>query len=181
MSASTITTNRLATLAQLAEAAPTPFGRTALMKLCYFMQTLKGIPLGYDFTLYSYGPFDSEVLSDLHTAESLSILQSSVSHFSGGYSYQIEASDNASQAIQHGKEFIAQYRARIDWIVSKFASRSASELELLSTIVFVDRQDKIVSKSDLVKLVKAIKPQFSDAEIIRKVDWLRKEELLKQV
>ena len=181
MSASTITTNRLATLAQLAETSPTALGRTALMKLCYFMQTLQGIPLGYEFTLYSYGPFDSEVLSDLHTAESLSILQSSVSHFSGGYSYQIEASDNADQAIQHGKDFITQHKTKINWIVSKFASRSASELELLSTIVFVDRQDKVVSKSDLVKLVKAIKPQFSETEILKKVDWLRKEELLNQV
>lgn len=180
MSAST-TTNRLAVLAQLAATSPTAFGRTALMKLCYFMQVFKGIPLGYDFTLYSYGPFDSEVLSDLQTAESLSILESSLTHFSGGYSYQIEASDNAQQAIQHGKEFVAKYKTQIDWIVSKFASRSASELELLSTIVFVDRQDRVVSKSDLMKLVKAIKPQFSEAEILRKVDWLRKEELLNQV
>ena len=43
-------------------------GRTQVMKLLYFLQELKGIPLGYDFRLFNYGPFDSEVLSDLSLA-----------------------------------------------------------------------------------------------------------------
>ncbi len=172
---------RLGVFAELADAAPGPFGRTALMKLCYFLQTLKGVPLGYDFTLYSYGPFDSEVLSDLQTAEALSILESSLTHFSGGYSYQITASENAGQAIRHAQQHVSAYKAKIDWVAATFASRSASELELLSTIVFVDRHDSITDKQQMTKLVKAIKPQFGEPEILRKIDWLKKESLLDQI
>jgi len=35
------------------------------MKLLYFLQEWKGVRLNYDFRLYTYGPFESEVLSDL--------------------------------------------------------------------------------------------------------------------
>ena len=40
-------------------------GRTALMKYMYLLQTVRGLPLNYRFTLYSYGPFDADVLVDL--------------------------------------------------------------------------------------------------------------------
>jgi len=33
------------------------------MKMKYFLQELKEVPLGYDFRLSTYGPFDAEVLS----------------------------------------------------------------------------------------------------------------------
>ena len=42
-------------------------GRTQLMKLCYFLQEIEHVPVKYDFRLFNYGPFDSEVLSDLGT------------------------------------------------------------------------------------------------------------------
>jgi len=151
------------------------------MKLCYFLQVLKGVPLGYEFTLYSYGPFDSEVLADLQTAESFSVLESSLSHFPGGYSYQITPADNATQAVRQANEFVKNYKAKIDWVATNFAARPASELELLSTIIFVDRQDKVDGRMHLANLVKAIKPQFSEGEILRKIDWLTKEKLLEQI
>ena len=73
--------DRLATIAYLCTRAPGEgIGRTAVMKLCYFLQTLKGVPLGYRFTLYSYGPFDSDVLSDLGTAESRKAVSSERKH-----------------------------------------------------------------------------------------------------
>ena len=43
-------------------------GEKLFVKLFYFLQELNGVPLGYDFRLFNYGPFDSEVLSDLSTA-----------------------------------------------------------------------------------------------------------------
>ena len=58
--------NRIGTIARLAEKAPPNFGRTALMKFCYFLQSLRGVPLSYRFTLYSYGPFDSDVLQQFN-------------------------------------------------------------------------------------------------------------------
>ena len=74
-------TTRLGVFAELAKSAKNAFGRTALMKLCYFLQEVKGVPLRYEFSLYSYGPFDSDVLADLQTAVELQILDSTVEHY----------------------------------------------------------------------------------------------------
>ena len=58
----------MASISDLFRAKSPTLGRTAIMKLCFFLQESKGVPLGYHFSLYSYGPFDSDVLSDLGTA-----------------------------------------------------------------------------------------------------------------
>ena len=55
---------RTASIAELVRKASAGFGRTALMKCLYFLQTVHRVPLGYHFGLYTYGPFDSDVLSD---------------------------------------------------------------------------------------------------------------------
>ena len=56
---------RLSLIPVLAESHPSHhIGRTALMKYMYFLQTLRGVQLGYNFSMYSYGPFDADVLSD---------------------------------------------------------------------------------------------------------------------
>jgi hypothetical protein len=62
---------RLGVLAALVAQAPGKLGRTALMKMAYFLQTIKGVSLGYDFRMYTYGPFDQDVLDDLSTARGL--------------------------------------------------------------------------------------------------------------
>ena len=46
---------RTTLIAYLAEHTPAKWiGRTALMKFCYFLQVVKEVPLGYNFSLYSY-------------------------------------------------------------------------------------------------------------------------------
>ncbi len=110
------------------------------MKLCYFLQEVKGVPLRYEFSLYSYGPFDSDVLADLQTAVELQILDSTVEHYPGGFRYLIREGHNAARAEEYSEEFLADHRDAIRWAATILAPRSAAELELTSTIVFVLRE-----------------------------------------
>ena len=41
------------------------FGKTALQKLFYILQEVYRVPLGYDYTLYNYGPYSEELADDL--------------------------------------------------------------------------------------------------------------------
>src|ERR1039458_986656 len=95
----------LATIVALVE-KKNPLGRTAMMKLCYFLQILRNVPLGYRFTLYAYGPFDSSVLSDLSTAASLRAVNSSVEIYPGGYGYKIRPGDRSDAVLQTGSSFV---------------------------------------------------------------------------
>ncbi|HXQ26483.1 MAG TPA: hypothetical protein VN822_08775 [Candidatus Acidoferrales bacterium] len=100
---------RMALISILAERSPKgSVGRTGVMKFLYFLQTLRDVPLEYRFTLYSYGPFDAEVLSDLANAEALEVVNSTIIQFSGGYGYEIRPGRNAKWLQERSAEFLSQ-------------------------------------------------------------------------
>lgn len=176
-------TDRLALIAYLCtHAQKGSLGRTALMKLFYFLQVLKGVPLGYRFTLYSYGPFDPDVLSDLGTAESFHAVESKLDVYPGGYGYSIRKGELADKCIQAGQTFIGQYSEPIDWVLSEFGSLNSAALELKATIVYVDRESKMksktISKQEMVRQVHDVKPHFPEETISASVDTLSGKELL---
>jgi hypothetical protein len=78
---------RIGVLTDLVARSPSRLGRTALMKLAYLLQTVKGAPLGYNFRLYTYGPFDGDVLNDIRQAESMHAIVSTMIPFDGGGGY----------------------------------------------------------------------------------------------
>jgi uncharacterized protein len=174
---------RLALLPALAERAPAGhIGRTALMKYMYFLQTVRGMPLGYRFSMYSYGPFDSDVLSDLSSAEMLKIVDVAPVEFSGGYGYRIRPGARAEFAKANAGEFLTDHRADIDWLFSTFGALNSAELELASTIVYVDREfaqrKQQGAVSDIAARVNEIKPHFTRGQIKGFVDQLLRQDVL---
>lgn len=160
--------NRTALIGQLARSCEKEgyFGRTALMKILYFLQEFGGVDLGYDFSLYNYGPFDSEVLSDLDTAKVFSAVKVSVRH-SGGY--QIEPGEELERAEGFAAAFLTENGTAIDKIVGDLRGKSAKELELLATIHFVwrdqsERPDDI-SVDKIIERVASLKPEFPEPRI----------------
>jgi hypothetical protein len=151
------------------------------MKICYFLQAVKNVPLNYEFSLYSYGPFDADVLADLQTAEELHVLESTVEHYPGGYRYLISKGRNTTLVKQYSGPFLTAHREAIRWAANTLAPRSAGDLELTSTIVFCSREKaQKISDTQLSTLVRAIKPHFSTSDVKRQIDWLRDNKLLEQ-
>ena len=174
--------NRIAVITLLAEKSA-KLGRTALMKYCYFLQTLRRVPLGYSFSLYSYGPFDSDVLADLGAAESVGGVKTEVEYYPGGYGYRIEPGIRKDGAKRWGADFLQRYESDIDWVLEQFGTLNASQLELASTIVFSDREAAIkgekLASEQLAQRVQDIKPHFSTAQILDLLSDLKKRNLLK--
>jgi len=175
---------RLAVITELASLTPGGHvGRTALMKFCYLLQTVKGVPLGYHFTLYSYGPFDSSVLSDLSTAETLRAVQSSLTYYPGGYGYQIKKGECGDSALNAGQNFLSQHKDSIEWVLQEFGSHGSADLELESTIVYVDREAAKKSETlpieHLALRVRDVKPHFPEDYIRGKASELLSKNLLR--
>src|SRR4029077_12453547 len=97
-------------------------GRTALMKYMYLLQTVRSVPLGYHFTLYSYGPFDSNVLADLSVAEALEGVKTELELYSGGYGYKIRPGRNADWLRRRSDKSLLRYAKDIGWVIDKFGS-----------------------------------------------------------
>ncbi|MFH1137447.1 MAG: hypothetical protein V1816_15370 [Pseudomonadota bacterium] len=146
-------------------------GRTAAMKYQYLLQTVKKVHLGYDFRLYYYGPFSQEVLNDIDYAESLGVLKTEVVYYASGYGYKISPGAAAQGFMEKASEVIAPDKDKLDWLVGEFEGKSAAELELIGTAVYIDRNagkaEQIISINDICSSIKRIKPRF-DLDAIRK-------------
>jgi uncharacterized protein len=172
-------TNRLGVFAELARKSGRQFGRTVLMKLCYFLQEAKNVPLGYHFSLYTYGPFDSDVLADLQMAEELKILDAELVQYPGGYGYLIGPGADEAKVRTQAKDFLDAHKDQIDWAIGLFADQKPSTLELSSTIVFISKEKPATSDGTLVALVRSVKPHFSVSEVESQIVLLRNHNLLR--
>ena len=136
---------RLALFAEFARTVR--LGRTAIMKLCFFLQESKGVPLGYQFSIYSYGPFDSDVLTDLSTAEHMNVLKSTIVYYPSGTGYEYSLGSDSS-VKELASDFLAQNRSNIDWVLSNFSRKTAGELDAADCLM------KPIELDDLLKTVR---------------------------
>jgi uncharacterized protein YwgA len=164
---------RIGLIAALVEKAPgQTLGRTAVMKLAYFLQVLKKVPLGYDFRLHTFGPFDADVLDDLAYAGVFGAVKERVVTQAQGYRYEIKPGKRSAHVQQESGSWLEQNLDSVDWVSQEFARYNASDLELFSTIVFADRENQkegnVVPLEELAKQVRGIKPRFSQSYVLKK-------------
>jgi uncharacterized protein len=175
--------DRLAMIAELAEKTPVELGRTALMKYAYFLQTLRGVPLGYHFSLYAYGPFDADVLDDLDYAQTLGAVQVKTAYYARGYGYNISPSTAAAEIKAKAQDFVTTHQVDIEWVVKEFGGLSAAQLELASTTIFVDRDAQRtrepLSMEELARRAQEIKPRFTEQQIRTVAESLQNRGLLR--
>ena len=170
------TKERLAVIAKIAK-DDSNIGKTGMMKLLYLLQTVYGLPLGYDFQIYTYGPYCQTVMSDIEYAEFIGYIQVLPVTYSGGMGgYQISTKTEGGEAIKNASGRLSEYTAALEDVIHKFGKRSAKELELYSTIVFVTRSfvenEWEKSKEEVCSVVQRIKPHFQFDTIQKAYDEL---------
>jgi len=151
------------------------FGKTVLQKMVYLLQEVYGVDCGYGFDLYTYGPFSSELLQDLDLVECMGGVDvvPVISRVGG---YQIVPGARSQALRKKAKDFLANKKVSgsLDRLVGEFGRYSAKDLELRSTILYVVKDLKrsagSVSRTDLVRIVKEIKPKFTDADVQQAID-----------
>lgn len=158
---------RLSILSGIAQRHP-EIGKTAMMKCTYFLQEIENVPLNYDFKIYTYGPYSSEVTEELDFARQSGLLDIKWTGFPNGlHFYSISALNKGA----------TQYDAQIDSIMTVFGEKTAKELELLSTVLFVQRakeNNKLKKdKTTICRSVAAIKPRFSEKEVEAGYDFMK--------
>ena len=172
--------HRYALIAELAKRlhdVRSQFGKTALQKLIYFLQEIYGVDSGYDFELYSYGPFTSQLLGDLDLVEHFGCItvHSVLSNLGG---YEIRPTCKADSLREKASEFLSdpKTKAALDSLVATYGGMTAKSLELRATIVYAERdmhrKEKPAIKNDICRLVGQIKPKFTAIEIEKAVEEL---------
>jgi len=160
----------IAELAKRLDAVSPQFGKTALQKLVFFLQEVYGVDCGYDFELYSYGPFDSQLLGDLDLVEHWGCVSiESVNAMFGGY--RIRPTDKVDAVRSKATDFLddEHTKAALNNLVEAYGSMTARDLELQATTVYVERnlraKGKPIKKKEVCRIVSQIKPKFTSMEI----------------
>lgn len=146
------------------------FGKTALQKLVFFLQEIYQVDCGYDFELYTYGPYDSQLVSDLDLIEHWGCVSvTRVNDLLGGYRIRpTEAVDSirgkAAEFLDHEKT-----KQALANLVLTYGSMTARDLELRATTVYVarnfQRKGETATIEKICRLVAQIKPKFTADEI----------------
>lgn len=151
-----------------------PFGKKAVQKVVYLLQELGRVPVGFRYTFYTYGVFSSELANTLGVVEGLEGIK--VGYDEKQNTYQIGPGVKADKLEQRGENFLLQHKDAITKIVSFAKLKNAKKLELISTIVFVKKNeypDGCIDEKKLIQQVRELKPQFDDLEIKSGIDALR--------
>jgi uncharacterized protein len=176
--------DRIALIGVMCDKAPKgSLNRTAVMKCTYFLQTLRAVPLGYNFTLYSYGPYNRDVLDDLDYAEMLGVVTSERVEYRGGYGYRIQASSKLDPVRESSSEFLSENEESIHWVLSQFGAMGSADLELAGTLIYADRESPSHSQTlrELARRVRDVKPHFTEEHVLIRARCLQEKRLLQSV
>ena len=152
-------------LASRLEGKSPQFGKTALMKMAYLLQELYEVPLGYRFSLYTYGPYSAEVLADLEYSNLLH--QVNVNYLGEEGGFKITPGEKVGcPGKQEGT--INEFSDELNKLVEHFGAFNARELELRTTSIFLWKRihpTKPENLNSVVQTVRHLKPHFSEMTI----------------
>lgn len=180
------TQERLAIITEIAKRDTHNLGKTGMMKFLYLLQTVYKVPLGYEFEIYTYGPYCQTVMNDIEYAEFADFIQiTPITYPNGLNGYSIRANSSKITNKEISAPIIQKYNNQIDEVISTFSNKTAKELELYSTIIFVasffHQNNWSKEKSEICATVKNIKPHFSTDNIYAVYDDLDNHKLLDTV
>ena len=144
-------------------------GKTAMQKLLYLLQEGLGVEVGYHFSLYTYGPYDTGVMGDLDYAGAIGLLQLEYDTDEG---YQIQPGGNADDLREERETISLEASGDFKRLFDLFGSLSARQLELRATLHYVAVEEPQASKGDLLERVHALKPKYDKQELEDALDKL---------
>jgi len=155
-------------LAKRLENISPQFGKTALQKMVYLLTEVYNVPCDYEYSLYTYGPYSAELAANVDYVNALGGIKM-IGGSKGGY--EIKIGDEGFKILKQSEEFITRYNKELDQLVSDFGKFSAKDLELRSTLIYINKNDKL-TKDELTRQLKDLKPYFDETVIKDVIDEL---------
>lgn len=173
---------RLGILARMVEKRPS-LGKTAIMKSIFILQQVYKVPLGYDFEIYTYGPYSSDVTEIIQLAADLDAITIDTVLFPPGHlGYELKPTAKTSRLVEAEQDFVMIHDDSITEVIQLFGDKTAKELELSSTIIYVFsnhfRNNWDTSVEAVCKSVHRIKPHFDITHIRKEYEALKSKGIL---
>lgn len=155
----------------------TDIGKTKIQKISYFLQESIGVPLMYPFRMHYYGPYSDELDRVLSLARSVGFID--IKPDPDGFGYHVTPiEESESSWLQEYDISEDPNITQIDETIRVLGSIETFRLELYATIHFIDRTEGEQSKDQTLKIVKRLKPKFTDDQIELAYQTLSKASLI---
>ena len=161
----------IADLTKRLEGVSPQFGKTALQKMVFLLQEIYKVDVGYSFGFHTFGPFAGELLGDLDFAERMGAVQVKSVEGSYGNGYLIEPGAHIKEIFAKAEPFLKQHGKELDALVSAFGTKTAKDLELLTTIIYLNKEimwdEQKMTRTEAVGKIRELKPKFTDTDVRR--------------
>lgn len=138
-------------------------GETHLQKAVYFLQTLLNVPTDFDYILYKYGPFSSELRAELASMRADGFLELVSQPQPYGPSLRVTPIAE-HQLIRRWPKTLKRHEAAIDFVATKLGALGVGNLERLATALWVLREMPGASTEARAERLHEIKPHVSLTE-----------------
>jgi len=134
-------------------------GETHLQKAVYFLQTMLGVPTGFKFTLYKYGPFSFDLrdkLSEMRGSGQLELLVQPAP-----YGPQLDIGPGADQLRKRFPKTLRSYDAQLEYIATRLGGLGVGALERVATALLVTAEAPEATVEERAEQLHAYKPHVN--------------------
>ncbi len=130
-------------------------GETHIQKAMYSLKTITNTPIDYDFILYKHGAFSYDLRDELTEMRADGFLSIEINPSPYGPSLAI--SESGQRLYDKYRENVSQYDPNIDFIATNLGAKGVTELERISTALYVCKKDNIFDIEECASRINELK------------------------
>ena len=154
--------NVLSLVKAIQKIAGEPPCKKTMQKMVYLLQEAH-VDLGFDYSIHFYGPYSAELDSEIRYLSDCGQLNMDITE----YGHMLSANDSTD---------IPSTDESAHNIISYFGSKTPSQLELLATTLYVQREISNTVSEDIINGVKKIKgTKYSSTQIDQAIHELEEQ------
>ena len=132
-------------------------GETHIQKAAFFLKSLAGVPLPFDFILYKHGPFSFDLSDELTAMRAYQLLDI---HAQYPYGHRMTVTEVGNMFRGRFPKTLESYDRQIEFVSRTLGNKGVVQLERLATALFVTLQGAKEKSSDRAERVHELKPHI---------------------
>lgn len=150
----------LVTLIQSLRAKGSWCGETHIQKAAFFLKTLTGVPIDFDFILYKHGPFSFDLRDALSVMRAYGLLTLETNY---PYGPRILETEVGTSLNARYTKTLGKYKKQISFIADHLGDKGVVDLEKLATAYYVTRETHDRNVNTRAETIIALKPHITAA------------------
>jgi len=132
-------------------------GETHIQKAAFFLKTLTGVPIDFDFILYKHGPFSFDLRDELSVMRAYGLLALEANY---PYGPSILDTEAGKSLIDRFPKTLGKYEKQISFIADKLGDKGVVDLERLATAYYVTLENSQSGVDARAEEIVALKPHI---------------------